>query len=40
MTFETREKILQPKWNTLKKHSGKRKAKHAMPTKGIRKGQW
>jgi hypothetical protein len=39
-TFERREKILQPKWDTLKKHGGKRKAKINMPMKGIRKGQW
>jgi hypothetical protein len=29
-TFEVHEKILQPKWNTLKKHGGKRKAKSAI----------
>jgi hypothetical protein len=38
--FETREKILQPKWDTLKKHGGKRKAKKTIPSKGIRIGQW
>jgi hypothetical protein len=39
-TFEVHEKILQPKWDTLKKHGGKRKAKNAIPNKGIWKGQW
>jgi hypothetical protein len=38
--FEGKGKILQPKWDTLKKHGGKRKAKQAIPTKGIRKGAW
>jgi hypothetical protein len=36
----TRENILQPKYDTLKKHGCKRKAKKAIPTKGIQKGQW
>jgi hypothetical protein len=38
--FEVRTKILRPKWDTLKKHGGKRKAKHNMPRRGIRAGQW
>jgi hypothetical protein len=38
--FEAREKILQPKWDTLKKHGGKRKAKKAIPKLNVKKGQW
>ena len=38
--FEGKDKILQPKWDTLKKHGGKRKAKQAIPAKGIRKDAW
>ena len=38
--IEHKEKILQPKFDTLKKHGGKRKAKTAIPSRGIRKGQW
>jgi hypothetical protein len=33
--FEVCEKILQLKWDTLKKHGGKMKAKSAIPSKGI-----
>jgi hypothetical protein len=36
--FEAREKILQPKWDTLKKHGGKRKAKKATPKLNVKKG--
>jgi hypothetical protein len=39
-TFEVQEKLLKPKWDTLKKHGGKRKAKKAIPMKNIRKGKW
>jgi hypothetical protein len=38
--IEHREKILQPKFDTLKKHEGKRKAKAGIPSRGIKKGQW
>jgi hypothetical protein len=38
--FEGKDKILQPKWDTLKKHGGKHKAKQAIPAKGIRKDAW
>jgi hypothetical protein len=38
--FEHKEKILKPKFDTLKKHGGKRKAKKAIPSKGIRARQW
>ena len=38
--FEHKDKILKPKFDTLKKHGGKRKAKKAIPSKGIRVGQW
>jgi hypothetical protein len=39
-TFEAQEKLLKPKWDTLKKYGGKRKAKKAIPMKNIQKGQW
>jgi hypothetical protein len=39
-TFEIREKILKPKWDTLKKHGGKRKAKTDLPAIGVVAGQW
>ena len=32
-------KILAPKWDTLTKHGGKRKATRNMPN-GVKKGQW
>jgi hypothetical protein len=38
--FEHKDKILKPKFDTLKKHGGKRKAKKAIPSKGIRARQW
>jgi hypothetical protein len=38
--FEVRDKILKPKWDTLKKHGGNRKAKKDLPAKGVKKGQW
>ena len=34
-----KQKILTPKWDTLTKHGGKRKATRNMPN-GIKKGQW
>jgi hypothetical protein len=34
-TFEVQEKLLKPKWDTLKKHGGKSKAKKAIPMKNI-----
>ena len=37
--MEGRAKILGPKWDTLKKHGGKRKATCDMPN-GIKKDQW
>jgi hypothetical protein len=33
------DKILAPKWDTLKKHKGQHKVKRNM-TRGIKKGQW
>lgn len=39
-TFEIREKILKPKWDTLKKHGGKWKAKTNLPAIGVVAGQW
>jgi hypothetical protein len=39
-TFEIREKILKPKWDTLKKHGGKRKAKTDLPAIAVVAGQW
>jgi hypothetical protein len=39
-TFEIREKILRPKWDTLKKHGGKRKSKTNLPVIGVVAGQW
>jgi hypothetical protein len=38
--FEIQEKILRPKWDILKKHGGKRKAKTNLPTIGMIAGQW
>jgi hypothetical protein len=38
--FEHKDKILKPKFDTLKKHDGKHKAKKAISSKGIRAGQW
>jgi hypothetical protein len=38
--FEVREKNLMPKWDTLKKHGGKRKAKCNLPARGVKAGQW
>ena len=38
--FETREKIVGPKWNTLQKHGGMRKAKKDMLARKIKKGQF
>jgi hypothetical protein len=35
--FERKEKIFQPKFDMLKKHGGKRKAKVGIPSKSIRK---
>jgi hypothetical protein len=39
-TFEIWEKILKPKWDTLKKHDGKWKAKTDLPAIGVVAGQW
>jgi hypothetical protein len=38
--FEIQEKILKPKWDTLKKHGRKRKAKTNLPAIGVVAGQW
>jgi hypothetical protein len=38
--FEVQNKILGPKWDTLRKHGGRRKAKVAIRCKGIKIGNW
>jgi hypothetical protein len=38
--FEAQDKILGPKFDTLKKHGGQRKAKKAIPLLKIKRGQW
>jgi hypothetical protein len=38
--FEVRDKILMPKWDTLKKHGGKKKAKHDLLAYRVKQGQW
>jgi hypothetical protein len=38
--FEAQDKILGPKWDTLQKHGGRRRAKKAIPAKGIKEGQY
>jgi hypothetical protein len=39
-TFEIPKKILRPKWDTLKMHGGKRKAKTNLLAIGVIAGQW
>jgi hypothetical protein len=38
--FEAQDKILGPKFDTLKKNGGQRKAKKAIPLLKIKRGQW
>jgi len=39
-TFDRNPKILGPKWDTLQKHEGRRKAAFVMPQYKVRKGDW
>lgn len=39
-TMDRKEKVMQPKWDTLKKHEGRRKALINMPKCKGKKGEW
>jgi len=39
-TFEKTPKILGPKWDTLQKHEGRRKAAFNMPKYNVKAGEW
>jgi hypothetical protein len=38
--MEGHDKILAPKWDTLKKHDGNHKAEFFLPMLNVKKGQW
>ena len=39
-TMEKSDRLMQPKWDTLKKHEGRRKATKNMPAYNVKKGEW
>jgi hypothetical protein len=39
-TIEKSDRLMQPKWDTLKKHEGRRKATRNMPAYNVNKGEW
>jgi hypothetical protein len=39
-TMEKLDKLMQPKWDTLKKHEGRRKATRIMPAYNVKKCEW
>ena len=39
-TMEKSDRLMQPKWDTLKKHEGRRKATRNMPAYNVKKGEW
>ena len=39
-TMERTERLMQPKWDTLKKHRGRRKATRNMPAYYVKKWEW
>ena len=39
-TMEKSDRLMQPKWDTLKKHEGRRKAIRNMPAYNVKKGEW
>jgi hypothetical protein len=38
--MEKLDRLTQPKWDTLKKHEGRRKATRNMPAYNVKKGEW
>ena len=39
-TLDNMERVTQPKWDTVKKHEGRRKALVNMPKYKLKKGVW
>lgn len=39
-TMDNMERVMQPKWDTVKKHEGRRKALVNMPKYKVKKGKW
>lgn len=39
-TMEKSDRLMQPKWDTLKKHEGRRKATRNMLAYNVKKGEW